>query len=221
MLSRLKGIETRSIIWRVNCRGACLALDMLSRLKGMETCYYDSLHNSHLILWICFPVWREWKQSSVAGAGGGAVHVFGYAFPFEGNGNTNTNIWIIGVCHTLDMLSRLKGIETYLEMLAGDVFINFLWICFPVWREWKRESESFPSSCHKETLDMLSRLKGIETIADGDTRVEVPMDGFGYAFPFEGNWNSKPPQSLSSDIPFGYAFPFEGNWNSAILQFSG
>ena len=60
---------------------------------------------------------------------------------------------------TLDMLSRLKGIETR--------FSNATWISI-------------------YALDMLSRLKGIETKA---VQWRVCHSHFGYAFPFEGNWN--------------------------------
>ena len=114
--------------------------------------------------------------------------------------------------NALDMLSRLKGIET------GPIFTLYLhlwielWICFPVWRELKHND--------------LSRAK------------DVAEDSFGYAFPFEGNWNSFSNSSREraiklwicfpvwrelklemtsaspiSEFNFGYAFPFEGNWN--------
>ena len=59
-LSRLKGIETLSIISSADT--ADTALDTLSRLKGIETlCIFTS------------PL--------------PAIQVFGYAFRFEGNGN--------------------------------------------------------------------------------------------------------------------------------------
>ena len=60
----------------------------------------------------------------------------------------------------LDMLSRLKGIET--------VFCH--WQVFPL---------EVPS------LDMLSRLKGIETFQERENGLRAHH--FGYAFPFEGN----------------------------------
>ena len=52
-----------------------------------------------------------------------------------------------------------------------------------------------------ETLDTPSRLKGIETFVThghGELlkyplEVRIASSTFGYAFPFEGNWNSAPP----------------------------
>ena len=60
---------------------------------------------------------------------------------------------------TLDMLSRLKGIET---LVRGVIRVQV------------------------STLDMLSRLKGIETSTIAVTAFGHCQD-FGYAFPFEGN----------------------------------
>ena len=116
----------------------------------------------------------------------------------------------------LDMPSRLKGIETFWDRFFilfkypsyfGYAFpfegnwnpyshktvravTKLLWICLPVWRELK-PPPWWTRQSHR------------------------PLAVFGYAFPFEGNWNldipSKYPNSRSF---FGYAFPFEGNWNS-------
>ena len=113
---------------------------------------------------------------------------FGYAFPFEGNWNTSTMYCPpFPSSFSLDMPSRLKGIETRCRRCyrADNVW---LWICFPVWRE-------------------LKPLCGIS----------VPPDhrrNFGYAFPFEGNWNSSRAFMTAKATLFGYAFPFEGNWNA-------
>ena len=38
--------------------------------------------------------------------------------------------------------------------------------------------------------------------------------GFGYTFPFEGNWNCFPAAVPVRCPVFGYTFPFEGNWNN-------
>ena len=107
---------------------------------------------------------------------------------------------------SLDMVSRLKGIETfssstmciYLWLAFGYGFpfegnwnnllkiltnyTSILWICFPVWRELKRD----------------------ELI-----RWEVPSrcQVFGYAFPFEGNWNSHPPTLLYKWYSLWICFP--------------
>ena len=163
MLSRLKGIET----WMYSIMSSLIfsTLDMLSRLKGIET----------------YAEWSVWMLLS---------HFFGYAFPFEGNWNRLLFHPAANVSAALDMLSRLKGIETLQPLQLLQVWWE-LWICFPVWRELKPRliltvTFSAPSSfgyafpfegnwnswkaagCHhcdeqKKTLDMLSRLKGIET----------------------------------------------------------
>ena len=65
--------------------------------------------------------------------------------------------------------------------------LGSLWIRFPVWRELKQEEL------------LLQEWR--------------PPAGFGYAFPFEGNWNRIGTEQLQLFVCFGYAFPFEGNWN--------
>ena len=159
MVSRLKGIETNFSTSNFAC---ALTLDMVSRLKGIETFHpqhkrsHASLHFGYGFpfegnwnkkhspsceqggeLWIWFPVWRELKQRDVHQA----YHRlrFGYGFPFEGNWNDHTAL--------MNAQNRRP-----------------LWIWFPVWRELKRywgQCEVF----NVVPLDMLSRLKGIETKA--------------------------------------------------------
>ena len=70
----------------------------------LHTCYSP-------ILWICFPVGREWKQIKVV-AFYCLAGFFGYAFPLEGNGNFTSDVSIISMRLSLDMLSRWKGMET-------------------------------------------------------------------------------------------------------------
>ena len=81
---------------------------MLSRLKGMET-------NLNLLR-------------------GTVVICFGYAFPFEGNGNAGPRRCSqkYAFAETLDMLSRLKGMETCLCHRSTGTHRFHLWICFPV-----------------------------------------------------------------------------------------
>ena len=88
-----------------------LALDLLSRLKGIETRTREHLYSLGVYLWICFPVWRELKLT--------AYHPIVRPAPIP-----------------LDLLSRLKGIETY-WILCVNLGVSVLWICFPVWRELK------------------------------------------------------------------------------------
>ena len=84
---------------------------------------------------------------------------------------------------------------------------------FPFEGNW---NYSWGSGCrnalHASALDTLSRLKGIETNAVG-IRILILFTTFGYAFPFEGNWNLFSAFIAKCVRLFGYAFPFEGNWN--------
>ena len=111
-------------------------------------------------LWIYFPVWRELKLDSVSFLYRGFLF-FGYTFPFEGNWNYASFLdSILPILIPLDILSRLKGIETKVAWLFTRLLL-YLWIYFPVWRELKLD----PTNSQRWTLT------------------------FGYTFPFEGNWN--------------------------------
>ena len=139
------------------------ALDMLSRLKGIET---------------LIPV--------LAGVFGSAF--FGYAFPFEGNWNSehsaaNTNAPNVRLWICFPVWRELKHFSAVAVTFTGRLWICFpvwrelkqiyrssrssrnikLWICFPVWRELKPISKAMRSDGITSALDMLSRLKGIET----------------------------------------------------------
>ena len=209
MLSRLKGIENPDLlpslspyhqlwicfpVWRELKRSASMdaitpfvlpTLDMLSRLKGIETflcnpCVmfvfsfgyafpFEGNWNSSLCplpisispLWICFPVWRELKHTTPPFECN--VIIFGYAFPFEGNWNSSY---------------PGSGVRSLLL---------WLWICFPVWRELKLRG-NVCSVSHRVLLWIcFPVLKGIETIII--TVLSKFGESFGYAFPFEGNWN--------------------------------
>ena len=193
------------------------------------------------MLWIRFPVWRELKPDCEIVISAVDCLLFGYAFPFEGNWNCFFRFrfcffWF----RALDTLSRLKGIETrslkgiwpaqeafgyafpfegnwnvenlclskphwfgfgYAFPFEGNWNLLFLcqcqcqcqwllWIRFPVWRELKL----YILVCSEHYHPFF----------------------FGYAFPFEGNWNrlgSALTTRKSTVGCFGYAFPFEGNWN--------
>ena len=114
------------------------------------------------IVWICFPVWRELKQKRDMFVPPKDQPLFGYAFPFEGNWNRyrvvfaytlSYNVWIC-----FPVWRELKPFTSSNCFEVNSV----VWICFPVWRElklfprWDRRSRI-------ARLDMLSRLKGIET----------------------------------------------------------
>ena len=90
-------------------------------------------------------------------------------------------------CSSLDILSRLKGIET-------ELILSFL------------PKTNFP-------LDILSRLKGIETIDLGSLdHIGMGQDTLDILSRLKGiETISKVTCSLSSATFFGYTFPFEGN----------
>ena len=164
-------------------------LDPLSRLKGIETgnpsvkfrlallAHFGSAFPfegnwnvaKHASFWSdfhfgsAFPFEGNWNVCNLD------IHItsvffFGSAFPFEGNWNTYfaaALAWQLG--SSLDMLSRLKGIETRkwtksqlrdtlllwirfpvwrelkLDVMSRSVKRSYLWIRFPVWRELKQE----------------------------------------------------------------------------------
>ena len=114
------------------------------------------------------------------------------------------------ILRALDMVSRLKGIETFMEWCWQ--YSSGLWICFPVWRELKlislKKICTNSASCLWICFPVCRELKQTFYSYKGNTTA------FGYAFPFEGNWNySSIFPSFSPQFIFGYAFPFEGNWN--------
>ena len=82
MLSRLKGIETRCR--RLQQSRCCLALDMLSRLKGIET-RCRRLQQSRCCLALDMLSRLKGIETRPAGANPPVLKGFGYAFPFEGN----------------------------------------------------------------------------------------------------------------------------------------
>ena len=104
--------------------------------------------------------------------------VLWYAFPFEGNWNHNKLLLCELRLWTCDTLSRLKGIETS-GFDIGYGFSTILVIRFPVWREWKH-------------------CRPITHSNDGS---------LWYAFPFEGNWNSRISNSRVSMSKLVIRFP--------------
>ena len=116
ILSRLKGIET-SESNRVSQRRLSNPLDILSRLKGIETQPYQSCTLDNMYLWIYFPVWRELKLTVALLLWVKHNSPFGYTFPFEGNWNAWLRLSPVLSTESLDILSRLKGIETDMVLL--------------------------------------------------------------------------------------------------------
>ena len=155
----MEGNGNKSQNWSLS-RWSNHPLDMLSRWKGMETADFGGIGNPSASLWICFPVWREWKLKT--GLGNKSLYFsFGYAFPVEGNGNTSNNSCCIAYLYF-----------GYAFPVEGNGNIN----C--------RRSYGLMELV---TLDMLSRWKGMETVTSF-LFLRICSD-FGYAFPVEGNGN--------------------------------
>ena len=114
-----------------------LSLDIPSRLKGIETNTLSYLKHDVVALWIYLPVWRELKLDVRGLRDLTIVDLFGYTFPFEGNWNADGNRHSHHDLPSLDIPSRLKGIETF------HCYISFRFF--------------------NGSLDIPSRLKGIET----------------------------------------------------------
>ena len=126
MLSRWKGMETSQALSVELSHYP--TLDMLSRLKGMETLLPRQRHTLGRLLWICFPVGREWKLSYQ-----GTFHKLDCPLDMLSRlKGMETQLFydVRLLLDTLDMLSRLKGMET----IWSNSILNSkkLWICFPV-----------------------------------------------------------------------------------------
>ena len=118
----------------------------------------------------------------------------------------------------LDTLSRLKGIETFpcfSNINVDDQETKDFGYAFPFEGNWNNRCYLVALKIRLDALDTLSRLKGIETILIRLNGVATCIRCFGYAFPFEGNWNSSI-MIATRESNFGYAFPFEGNWNIIV-----
>ena len=146
---------------------------------------------------------------------GRSAEDFGYAFPFEGNGNFRFNC-SGNLSMTLDTLSRLKGMETQLRLQHWKSNL-WLWIRFPVWREWKLICICSSDISAHFTCDTLSRLKGIETFFPSQ-KSYCRGDRLAMCFPVGREWK---PGWRRTAIFRGYylrcAFPFEGNWNCCVF----
>ena len=84
---------------------------------------------------------------------------------------------------SLDMLSRLKGIETDTKPVEHSIRTRLDMLSRLKGIE--TEDGSLFEELGRSSLDMLSRLKGIET--NWECNISVTWCLFGYAFPFEGN----------------------------------
>ena len=136
---------------------------------------------------MCLPVWTESKQSCFPKCHEKILRST-CAFPFGGNRNNNVSMVGQHIKHGLHVPSRLEGIETI--DISGLILAAFstVYMCLPVWREWKlgiyrstvvsttrsvymclpvwRESKriSIRTGCSaKLCLHVPSRLEGIET----------------------------------------------------------
>ena len=112
MLSRWKGMETH---WTAHAlRQGHRPLDMLSRLKGMETIIPIDTYRlaNFLLLWICFPVGREWKR--IGRIGFQCLYQLWICFPVWREWKLQYDFRSCSCSFSsLDMLSRWKGRETW------------------------------------------------------------------------------------------------------------
>ena len=138
--------------------------NVLSRLKGIETLRQTAAQHHLLSLTMSFPVWRELKPKPRPKCQQGLVPLASY-----------------------NVLSRLKGIETNVNATSPQTrTVNLqcpfpfegnwnplapigcdhlgLTMSFPVWRELKRNLSNLACSAGFLTYNVLSRLKGIETL---------------------------------------------------------
>ena len=264
VLSRLKGIETQP--WHLQLRFS-VSYNVLSRLKGIETSLssWRELHWK-LYLTMSFPVWRELKPTV-------EVHLivlFHYLqcpFPFEGNwnsvgsapsitslnlqcpfpfeGNWNT-LWfrIIISLNDLQCPFPFEGNWNREIIYYQGCVCHALQCPFPFEGNWNTLPRHSGYSCHL-TYNVLSRLKGIETILPlhlqsfcGDMPYNVlsrlkgieTLSVVGSRMPFQ--WHPRLTMSFpvwrelkllcEQPQPFRYClqcpFPFEGNWNKYDAQ---
>ena len=235
MLSRLKGIETCSTSFRNTHLSLWICFPVWRELKLIIPILYPLVS----LLWICFPVWRELKQLRIRSVNKD-WRVFGYAFPFEGNWNDWSN------SDKSDKSESNFGYAFPFEGNWNEYSVRrapsntTLWICFPVWRELKLVGFFAFFAVDLSTLDMLSRLKGIETsFGVGYSIPCIPLDMLSRLKGIETGmpllWLTQSISSLDMlsrlkgietiafrfrtlirRLFFGYAFPFEGNWNSIL-----
>ena len=229
VLSRLKGIETKRCSHRRFRR--FWPYNVLSRLKGIET--LRSIGGCRLyVLTIClqcpFPFEGNWNGAAAARWSPVAVQHLTMSFPvwrelkLEGGGPLRR--CCSNPQKTYNVLSRLKGIETFppksdfqairlsynvLSRLKGietprhwwpQAFSHFLTMSFPVWRELKQDD----ATAQAQTVAQLTmsfpvwrELKHFSSSCGSGLRSSVLQ----CPFPFEGNWNHRPrPCSPSSSL---------------------
>ena len=186
MPSRLKGIET--VINRLAISLSKSLFGYAFPFEGNWNCIlFKTFPVTYAFFGYAFPFEGNWNSFFQVWCANSELS-FGYAFPFEGNWNTNAPVFVSvrkpfvyafpfegnwncfymhsprmsRVIATLYMPSRLKGIETIQNVASRRYALLCLCICLPVWRELKLQRMPNPISIQKP---------------------------FGYAFPFEGNWN--------------------------------
>ena len=158
-LSRLKGIETGfPVDGTVNPGNS---LNTLSRLKGIETLRLSASALRSRYSEYTFPFEGNWNFSCVHLPTLPAGFHSEYTFPFEGNWNYYSDSETKNIFHSLNTLSRLKGIETILDFDDG-----------------------YPERCNSEYTfpfegNWNSRLN----------LMRIMLSSSEYTFPFEGNWN--------------------------------
>ena len=104
--------------------------------------------------------------------------------------------------------------ETYSSKVS--IISIFLWICFPVGREWKPVHQ-FGNRHPRQHLWICFPVGREWKLIRNILMKGIAHGVFGYAFPLEGNGNKLILWlSFPCSFFFGYAFPLEGNGNSGI-----
>ena len=141
-------------------------------------------------VYMCLPVWREWKLDALHPGAGVPINIVYMCLP----------VWREWK-HTTELASSSKSALVYMCLPVwrewkprfrqwSSWFQIFVYMCLPVWREWKREPlASLTITLLIRCLHVPSRLEGMETTPPSTA---IPYFGFGVstcAFPFGGNGN--------------------------------
>ena len=168
------------------CLVPSIALNTLSRLKGIET-FFIHIASAHNI-------------------------ISEYTFPFEGNWNFNMVLTFTVNEVPLNTLSRLKGIETLSRHTSFSARYTLNTLSRLKGMETQR-TWSYGSSAYLRNSEYTFPFEGNGNPRDPATLLMIVAFSE-YTFPFEGNGNVKAANGSKAILNSEYTFPFEGNGNS-------
>ena len=138
----------------------CGTYNVLSRLKGIETCVLNISADNSSSLQCPFPFEGNWNIE-IAMSSSFAILFLQCPFPFEGNWNRMCCCrGFVGLI--LQCPFPFEG-NWNLSVSCGLADRNWLTMSFPVWRELKRTPCARCPTTFHIPYNVLSRLKGIET----------------------------------------------------------